>query len=288
MSKLRQQMIDAMRQRGYSVRTHQAYLGAMTDLARYCHRSPERLSAEELKDYFRHLAVERALSGSTCRQHLHATRFFYRQVLGRKDFNLSVPLPKRPQRIPELLTRAEVARLLNACANPKHRMLLTTCYGCGLRVSELIALRIRDIDGERQLLRVEQGKGGKDRLVPMGDALLQELRAYCRLYRSRMWLFAHGNQPDQRLSVSTCQKVFQRAKALAGIEKVGGIHGLRHAYATHQLQGGLPLPDLQHYLGHTSIRTTMGYLHWIAHYRGGNGQPDLIAQLPGHGEVRHD
>ena len=288
MTKLRQAMIEAMRQRGYSVRTHQAYLGAVADLARYCHRSPDRLSVEEIEDYFRHLAVERSLSGSTCRQHLHATRFFYQQVLGCKDFKLSVALPKRPQRIPELLTRVEVARILDACANLKHRMLLTTCYGCGLRVSELVALRIRDIDGERQLLRVEQGKGAKDRLVPIGTTLLQELRAYWRLYRPRVWLFAHGNQPDQRLSVSTCQKVFQRAKAQAGIEKVGGIHGLRHAYATHQLQGGLPLPDLQHYLGHTSIRTTMGYLHWIAHDRGGQGQPDLIAQLPGHGEVRHD
>ncbi len=232
--------------------------------------------------------MERSLSGSTCRQHLHATRFLYREVLGRKDFDFPVPLPTRPQRIQELLTRAEVARILGACANLKHRMLLTTCYGCGLRVSELIAIRLRDIDGERQLLRVEQGKGSKDRLEPMGTTLLQELRAYCRLYRSRMWLFTHGNQPDQPLSVSTCQKVFQRAKAQASIEKLGGIHGLRHAYATHQLQGGLPLPDLQHYLGHTSIRTTMGYLHWIANYRGDKGQLDLIGQLPGQGEVRHD
>jgi integrase/recombinase XerD len=288
MTKLRQQMIEAMRQRGYSVRTHQAYLGAVTDLARYCHRSPDRLSVEEIEDYFRHLAVERSLSGSTCRQHLHATRFFYQQVLGRKGFKLSVPLPKRAQRIPELLTRAEVACIIDACANPKHRMLLTTCYGCGLRVSELVALRIRDIDGERQLLRVEQGKGAKDRLVPIDTTLLQELRAYWRLYRPQVWLFAHGNRPDQPLSVATCQKVFQCAKAQAGIEKVGGIHSLRHAYATHQLQGGLPLQDLQHYLGHSDIRTTLAYLHWIAHYRAGKGQPDLIAQLPGHGEVRHD
>ncbi len=288
MTRLRQQMIDAMRQRGYSVRTHQAYLAAVTDLARYCHRSPDRLSVEEVKDYFRHLAVERSLSGSTCRQHLHATRFFYAQVLGWKDFDFSVALPKRPQRIPELLTRAEVARILGACANLKHRMLLATCYGCGLRVSELIAIRLRDIDGERQLLRVEQGEGSKDRLVPMGTVLLQELRAYCRRYRSRIWLFAHDSQPHQPLGISTCQKVFHRAKTKAGIEKVGGIHSLRHAYATHQLQGGLPLPDLQHYLGHTSIRTTMGYLHWIANYRGDKGQLDLIGQLPGQGEVRHD
>lgn len=289
MTKLRQQMIDAMRQRGYSVRTHQAYLAAVTGLAAYYHRSPDCLSAEEVKDYLRHLAVERALSGSTCRQHLHAARFFYAQVLGWKECNFSVPLPKRAQRIPELLTRAEVARILGAGHNLKHRMLLTTCYGCGLRVSEVVAIRVRrDIDGERQLLRVEQGKGRKDRLVPMGTTLLEELREYCRRFRPSLWLFAHGNQPDQRLSVATCQKAFQRAKAQAGIEKVGGIHSLRHAYATHQLQSGLSLQDLQHYLGHTNIRTTLGYLHWLPNYREGHGQPDLIGQLPKPREVDHD
>lgn len=289
MTKLRQQMIDAMRQRGYSLRTHQAYLAAVTGLAGYYHRSPDRLSVEEIKDYLRHLAVERALSGSTCRQHLHAARFLYAQVLGWKDFDFSVPLPKRAQRIPELLTRAEVARLLDAGHNLKHRMLLTTCYGCGLRVSELVAIRVRrDIDGERQLLRVEQGKGRKDRLVPIGTTLLEELRAYCRRFRPSLWLFAPGNQPDQPLSVATCQKAFQRAKAQAGIEKVGGIHSLRHAYATHQLESGVSLQDLQHALGHTNIRTTLGYLHWLPNYREGQGQPDLLGQLPGHGEVRHD
>ena len=251
--------------------------------------SPARLSVEEGKAYFRHLAVERSLSGSTCRQHLHAARFFYEQVLGWEDFDFTVPLPKRAQRIPELLTRAEVACILGACHNLKHRMLLATCYGCGLRVSELVALHVRrHIDGERQLLRVEQGKGAKDRLVPIGTTLLNELRAYWQGYRPRVWLFAPGNQPDQALGVATCQKVFQRAKAKAGIEKVGGIHSLRHAYATHQLQCGLPLQDLQHYLGHTSIRTTMGYLHWTPSYREGQGHPDLIAQLPKLREVRHD
>jgi integrase/recombinase XerD len=159
MSELRQQMIDAMRQRGYSVRTHQAYLGAVRDLARYYHRSPDRLGVEEVRGYLRHLAVERGLSWSSCRQHLHAVRFLYEQVLGWADFDCSVALPKPRQRIPELLTRAEVGRLLAVCSNPKHRMMLATCYGCGLRVSELVALRIRDIDGERRVLRVEQGKG---------------------------------------------------------------------------------------------------------------------------------
>ena len=287
MSELRQQMIDAMRQRGYSVRTHQAYLAAVEDLGRFYRRSPARLSVEEVKGYFRELAVRRGLSASTCRQHFHAARFFYHQVLERPGFDFSVALPKRRERIPELLTRAEVARLLCACYNLKHRTALATCYGCGLRVSELLALRVRDIDGERQLLRVEQGKGGKDRLVPIGTALLHALRVYWRHFRPALWLFPHGNRPEQALSITTYQKVFQCAKARAGIEKVGGIHALRHAYATHQLQSGLPLQDLQHYLGHSSIRTTMGYLHWIPNYRQAQGEHDLIAQLPATREVDH-
>ena len=284
MSELRQRMIEAMRQRGFSVRTHQAYLAAITELSRYYRRSPARLSAEEVKAYLRHLAVDRELSASSCRQQLHAARFFYEQVLDRRDMDLKVALPKQRQRLPELLTRAEVSRLLATCTNPKHRTLLATCYGCGLRVSELVAIRVRqDIDGERGLLRVEQGKGGKDRLVPIGPQLLEELRIYWRHYRPPVWLFCANRSPDRPLSIATCQQVFQRVKGKAGIEKVGGIHSLRHAYATHQLQAGVSLQDLQHYLGHTSLRTTQGYLHWVPDYHEGHHRHDLLAELPGSG-----
>jgi site-specific recombinase XerD len=282
MNPLRQQMIDAMRQRGFAVRPHQAYPGAIRDLARFYRRSPDRIDVEEIKAYFHYLVVERACSGASCRQYLHAVRFFYRHVLGLDDFEISVPLPKLPRRIPQLLTRAEVASIVAACANPKHRDLLTVCYGCGLRVSEVVAIRVRQhIDGERGTLRVEQGKGSKDRVVPLGAALLQLLREYWQCYRPYDWLFVQHGRPDRPLSISTCQKVFQRAKSKAGVEKIGGIHSLRHAYATHQLTAGLPLQDLQHYLGHASIQTTQQYLHWIPNYREGEGQYDLVAQLPG-------
>ena len=283
MSELRQQMIDAMRQRGYSVRTHQAYLAAVEDLGRFYRRSPARLSVEEVKGYFRELAVRRGLSASTCRQHFHAARFFYHQVLERPGFEFSVALPKRRERIPELLTRAEVARLLGVCYNLKHRTALATCYGCGLRVSELLALRVRDIDGERQLLRVEQGKGGKDRLVPIGTALLHALRAYWRHFRPALWLFPHGNHPEQALSITTYQKVFQCAKARAGIEKVGGIHSLRHAYATHQLEAGLPVRQFQRLLDHQSIKSTLRSVHWRPNDPETPGPRDLLgalAQMP--------
>ncbi len=280
MSELRQKMIDAMRQRGYSVRTHKSYICAVADLARYYRRSPDRLNAEEVKSWLRHLAVERGLSGASCRQYSHAARFLYVKVLGREDFELKVDLPKRPQRIPELLTRNEVARILAACNNEKHHTILTLCYGCGLRVSELSALRVRHIDGERKLVRIEQAKGAKDRMVPVGPALLDCLRNYYAQYRPGDWLFPHSHRPEYALTISTCQRIFKRAKAKAEIDKIGGIHSLRHAYATHQLATGLPLPELQRAMGHADIRTTLHYLHWIPSYHERQGEHDLVGLLP--------
>jgi integrase/recombinase XerD len=285
MTPLRQQMIDAMRQRGFSERTHQSYLAAVRDLARYTRRSPAELGVSELEDYFKHLALERGLSGASCRLYLNGIRFLYLHVLKWPHFDVPLVVPKLAQRIPELLTRAEVGRILGACANPKHRMLLTLCYGCGLRVSELVAVRVRHIDGERRLLRVEQGKGAKDRVVILAPALLDALRRYWRRYRPVEWLFPRGEAGESPLSVATAQKVFLRAKRQAGVQKVGGIHSLRHAYATHQLEKGLAVHHLQRLLGHGNLRSTMRYIHWVP----GTGAPvgthaDLLGALEvGHG-----
>ena len=278
MTPLRAKMIKAMQVRGFSARTHESYLAAVTDLARYVHRSPDKLGIEEIRGYFEYLAIERALSGATCRLFLNGIRFFYREVLERAGFDLDIPIPKKAQRIPELLTRTEVGRILAACANPKHRMMLTLCYGCGLRLGELVALTVRDIDGERQLLRIEQGKGAKDRLVPLSDTLLGQLRAYWRLYRPRDWLFP-GRTLAEPLSETSVQKAYTQAKARAAVQKIGGIHGLRHAYATHQLEAGLPVHRLQRLLGHQDIHSTLRYVHWVPDYREGQGAHDLIAAL---------
>src|SRR5919108_2868164 len=156
MTPLRQKMIDAMQVRGFSVRTHCSYRSAVTDLARYYHRSPDQLSGEELQVFLVYLAKERELSGASCRLYLNAIRFFYLHVLGCDSFGITLVVPKRAQRLPELLTRDEVSRILSACANFKHRLVLTTCYGCGLRVSEVVALKVRHLEGERRLLRVER------------------------------------------------------------------------------------------------------------------------------------
>jgi integrase/recombinase XerD len=278
MTPLRKAMIDAMHARGFSPRTHESYLYAVSALAGYYHRRPDQLGAEQIAQFFEYLANERDLSGASCRLYLNGVRFFYLQVLEWPSFDVVITIPKRAQRIPELLTRAEVAAIVGACAQGKHRTLLLTCYGCGLRVSELVSLKVRHIDGERELLRIEQGKGAKDRQVILPPELLQALRAYWRAYRPAKWLFP-GRDPEKALSIATAQKVFQQAKRRAGIEKVGGIHSLRHAYATHQLANGMGLIQLQEQLGHKHLRTTERYLHWVPSHRESGPARDLIAEL---------
>ena len=285
MTPLRQKMIDAMLVRGFSPKTHKSYLFAANSLARYYHRSPDQISLEEIKAYFIYLVKERHLADASCRLHLNGLRFLYLQVLLWHGFDVPIPHPKRSQRIPELLTRQEVKQIIDACAGYKRQMMLLTCYGCGLRVSELIVLRVRDIDGERRLLRVAQGKGKKDRAVVLPRGLMTRLYQYWQRERPKHWLFPNANTPRMHLSVTTAQKTFQIAKEKTAIEKVGGIHSLRHAYATHQLEDGLPITELQRQLGHRSLSSTLRYLHWVPGCHTGKiSVSDLVEQLG----VQHD
>lgn len=281
MSPLRQQMIDAMTVRGFSPRTHKSYLFAVNDLACFYHASPDQLTIEQLQAFFLYLVKERSYSPSSCRLSLCAMRFLYHQVLQREDFTSPLVVPKGKQRIPELLTRKEVAEILSAGKNLKHRMLLFTAYGCGLRVSELVHLRLRNIDGERRQLRIEQGKGDKDRYVVLPTALLQRLREYWLVYRPRVWLFANQTrQPEQPIKADTAQRAFCQAKRNTTINKRGGIHSLRHAYATHQLEAGLPVHLLQAQLGHGCIQSTLRYIHWLPTCQQREGRViDLIDSL---------
>ena len=285
MSKLRQAMIDAMLVRGFAVRTQRSYLSAVEDLAKYHHRSPVRLSTEDIQRYFLYLVKDRHLAPASCRLSLNGIRFLYKDVLHR-EFEAKIHIPKRPQRIPELLQRKEVAAILEACGNHKHRMLLTVCYGCGLRVSELLYLKVRDIDGERRLLRIDQGKGAKDRMVEIPETLLLQLRRYWQLFRPYEWLFP-GREPTRALGVTSAQKWLEASKSKAGVDKPGGIHSLRHAYATHQLVAGMPITKLQHQMGHKDIRTTLRYVHWVPNYQGGDSGTDLIADLEADHERKH-
>jgi len=272
-------MIDAMRQRGFSNRTHESYLGAVTSFSRFYRRALEMADADDVAGYFEYLVREREASASTCRVHHGALRFLYAKVLERPAAMSKVVLPRRGQRLPGLLSTGDIRALVSATDNLKHRSLLCTCYGCGLRVSELVALRVKDIDGERRVLRVEQGKGGKDRDVALSEATLDQLRRYWSQYRPGDWLFPNDNTLEP-LSVSTPQKIYVQCKREAGIEKRGGIHALRHAYATHQLEAGMPVHQLQRALGHRSLESTMRYVHWVSEHRSGaDTRVDLVAEL---------
>ncbi len=284
MTPLRKSMIEAMQLRGFSTRTHQSYLDAVTKLAQHYRCSPDKLTHEQLQAFFNHLALERSLSPASCRLYLNAIRFLYLQVLKWPHFDVPLVVPKRMQRIPELLTQYEVRAILGCLTNPKHRMLLELCYGCGLRVSELVQLRVSDIDGERSLLRITQGKGAKDRLVLLAPTLLEQLRHYWQAVRPQTWLFPNEHQWEQHISISTAQRVFHLAKERAGVIKVGGIHSLRHAYATHQLESGLPVHQLQHLLGHSNLQSTMRYVHWVPDRQRNANHVDLIAALGGNDE----
>jgi len=279
MTPLRQKMIDAMQVRGYSARTQQSYLGAVSALAKFYGRSPESLSRDELQAFFLYLVKDRHWSGASCRLYLHGIRFLYLRVLARDALEVSLDVPRKAQRIPELLTRKEVRAVLGSVSNLKHQMLLQLCYGCGLRVSELVAVKVRHVDGERHLLRVEQGKGAVDRAVIVSPCLLDHLRRYWQDERPRSWLFP-ARYHSEPLGIQTAQRVFTAAKRRAGVEKIGGIHSLRHAYATHQLEAGVPVHQLQRLLGHRSLQATLRYVHWIVGYRpGAQASHDLLAAL---------
>ena len=260
MTELRARMIREMTVRGYSPRTQEAYVRQMVGLVRHYRRSPDQIGNEEVRVYLAHLLQERKLSWSSCAQAAFAFRFFYHQTLGRPPAEFVVPAPRQAQRLPEILSREEVQRLIEAPPNPRHRLLLATTYAAGLRVSEAVRLRVRDIDTQRMTLRIEQGKGAKDRYVPLSAKLLVQMRSYWETCPPRTWLFA-AERADKPMHITSAQKVWILAKLRAGIAKAGGIHSLRHAFATHLLESGQDVHTVQRLLGHRFITSTMRYFH---------------------------
>jgi integrase/recombinase XerD len=279
MTPLRKQMIRELELERKSPRTIEAYVTAVAQLAGYYRRSPEQLTLAEVRDYIHHLVADRKLAYSSCNQKLAGLKFFYQRVLGRKAMDLRVPA-KRSGRLPEPFSREEVARLLQAAEyNPKHRMLLMTGYATGLRLSELVHLRLSDIHSDRMLVRVNQGKGHKDRYTLLSPRLLSELRDYWRLYRPARWLFC-GRLPSEPLTDGSAQRVFYKAKRLARLTHGHGIHTLRHSFASHLLEAGVDLPTLQRLLGHTSLATTAKYLHVTEKRLSQAGGPLDLLRLP--------
>lgn len=263
MTPLRQRMLDALQVRGMAERTQQAYIDAVARLARHYARSPDQLSADQVQHYLLHLKRERQLSCSSLNQYGCAFRFFYAQVLGRDGSAFCIPLARAPQRLPEILSRDELARLFEAACHIKARTFLSLAYATGLRLSELAHLRREHIDSaaDRMCIRVEQGKGGKDRYVPLAADALQALRAWWPWARPGPWLFTGARDAAQPLDIEVAQRWYRAACAHAGITKRGGIHTLRHCWATHLLEAGVDLYSLQQWLGHRHVSTTMRYLH---------------------------
>jgi site-specific recombinase XerD len=245
--------------RNYSPRTIEAYVAGVLRLAKHFNRSPEQLGPEDIRSFQIHL-VERGVSWSQFNQTVCALRFCYGVTLGRPDQVPFIAFGKRPKTLPTVLSPAEVLSLLQAADAKRDRVLLQVTYGCGLRLSELVNLEVRDIDSARMVVHVRLGKGQKDRLVPLSRRLLEELRHYWRRCRPAPWLFP-GHKPDQPLTDGGVQRLFRRVKRKAGLSKRCSMHTLRHSYATHLLEAGVDLRTLQALLGHGSLETTARYVH---------------------------
>lgn len=264
MTPLRSRLIEEITLRNYSPRTAEAYVHAVYCLAQHYHRSPDTLSDEELREYLLHLHLNTGKAASTLNVAVSGLRFFYQRVPHRQFYHLerNLPRPRQPKRRPRAYSLREVRKLIDKCTRPKHRAFLLTVYGAGVRLNEGCHLRPEHIERDQRLIRVEQGKGRKDRYTVLPEFVLRELENYWRLcHPPRPWLFPSSHPPDQPMADGTAQKIFYAAVARAGLPDKGGIHSLRHSFATHWTEAGLPLFVLKRMLGHTSLSTTCKCVH---------------------------
>lgn len=260
MTPLRQRMIAEMKLRNFSSRTQEAYVKSVESLALYYKHSPENLTADQIHNYVIYLTSQKELSWSSCNVAVSAFKFLYGQVLKSIDLNIIIPKRKKESRLPQIYSKNELALIFKSVKKLRNRIMLETTYAAGLRVSELVSLKVKDIDSARMMIRVNQGKGKKDRYTLLSEYLLNELRLYWRVYRPSYWLFPR-QEGHQHISIDIVQKIYYKAVELSGVKRKGGIHSLRHSFATHLLESGANLKQIQMLLGHRSIQTTMIYLH---------------------------
>jgi site-specific recombinase XerD len=259
MTPLRAQMISQMQLERLAPKTQTAYVTAVAGLATFSHCSPDQLRPEQIRRYLHHLFVDRHRSWSSCNQVACGLRFFSTKTLGWEPLYLNLPPRTAPSQLPQVLSVAELQRLFTSAKNPRNRLLLMTTYAAGLRVSEVVRVKLTDMESERGLIRVEQGKGRQDRSTLLSTRLLAELRAYWKLYRPTQWLFT-GLDPHAPMPVGTAQKISSHTKRTAGITHGHGIHTLRHCCATHRLEAGVDVRTMQMLLGHRTLHTTPRYL----------------------------
>ena len=260
MTSLRRRMLEDMQVRNFSPHTQTSYLQQVSRFARHFQQSPESLGPEEIRAYQLHLTNEKKLAVGSVLIAVAALRFFYTVTL-QKTWSVEdiIPAPKKPQRLPIVLSPEEVLQFLECVPGPKHRAILTTCYAAGLRISEVLHLRPTDIDSRRMVIRVEQGKGQKDRYVMLSTKLLELLRTWWRVEQPMTWLFP-GDRPGQAISKDAVEQACQKARRRCRIPKPITPHSLRHAFAVHLLETGTDVRTIQLLLGHRSLATTARYL----------------------------
>jgi integrase/recombinase XerD len=256
-SALRRRMIEDMTSRRLAPRTQEAYIRAVKNFSAFLGRSPDQASAEDLRRYHLHVAS----SGTTTPKlnaAVTALRFFFSVTLGRQDVTERLPFVREPRKLPVVLSPEEVQRFLDAAPGLKYRTALSVAYGAGLRAAEVVSLKVSDIDSKRMVIRVEQGKGHKDRYVMLSPALLELLRAYWKATRPQGWLFP-GRNPVQPLTTRQLNRACHAAAVAAGIDKRVSLHTLRHSFATHLLEQKVDIRIIQVLLGHKKLDTTALY-----------------------------
>jgi integrase/recombinase XerD len=260
MTPLRAKMIRDMQLQRLAPKTPKAYVTAVAGLAKFYGCAPDQLSPDQIRSYLHHLLVERRLAWSSCNQVACGLKFFYVTTLGWDALHLHLPPRTGRRLLPHLMSAEALQRLFTSATNPRHRVLLMTTYAAGLRVGEVVRLQLTDIESDRRLIRVNQGKGRKDRYTLLSARLLAELRAYWQCYRPSPWLFTAQDR-TKPMSIASAQKIYYHTKRVAGITHGKGIHTLRHCFATHLLEAGVDLRTIQLLLGHRSLDTTTRYLH---------------------------
>jgi site-specific recombinase XerD len=253
-------MIEDMRVRNLSDNTQRLYIDRVAKFAQYFGKSPELLGPEDVRTYQVYLINQKHASSSMLEQAVCALRFLYRITLGKEWAVQHIPAPKKEKKLPVVLSQDEVSRFLDNIPNLKHRAILMTAYATGLRVSEVASLRVADIDSQRMMIRIELGKGRKDRYVMLSPNLLDLLRAYWKVARPSGYLFP-GRDPGRHISTKRIHQVCIKASTSAGLTKRAHVRALRHAFATHLLEAGANIRVIQILLGHRSLRTTARYTH---------------------------
>ena len=264
MTRLRKIMLEELQRRNYSEITTRKYLQYVTAFARHFGKSPDQLGPNELRSYQAYLLRERKVTPGTAVNCVAALRFFFIKTLKRHQFREFLPYPKDRRRLPTVLSREEVSRLINAAGTLFRRTLLVTLYGTGMRRSELAHLKVGDIDSQRMIIRVVAGKGGKDRDLPLSPTLLETLREYWRWRKPKLYMFptrTRGLPMEEPISDKTVWIACSEAARRAGINKRVTPHTLRHSWATHLLEAGTDLRTIQVLLGHGDLETTAQYLH---------------------------